>query len=62
MHVQLLRRISGLNAAPGEIVDASDWAPNRVQSLIKQRRCVPVMVAPAPTTTRKGTDEARHSR
>jgi len=42
MMVQVLRSISGLNARPGDLVDASDWAPNRVHMLTKQRRILPV--------------------
>lgn len=63
-YAQILRRISGLAAVPGDIVDTSEWAPNRLDSLIKQRRCVLVMnpAASAPATRKGQHDEARHSR
>lgn len=62
MLVQILRPISGLAAKVGDVVDASGWAPNRVRSLMKQRRCAPVM-APADAGAAKGRrHEATHAR
>ena len=61
MLVHVLRRVSGLEAVPGDVVDATEWPENRVRQLIKQRRVHPVMMV-AEKKERANVSSANHAR
>lgn len=57
MLVQILRPINGLRAEVGDVVDASEWAENRVRQFVKQRR-VAVVMPPAAMGKKGRRNEA----